>query len=89
MPLLSHVDDGICLDIVHVGVTDAQLLPIPLRRADDPRGDGVLQGEGAADGNNKLTRAQVWGETQQQHWQLFLRESEREREREGERHTGQ
>lgn len=56
---LSHVDDGICLDIVHIGVADAQLLPVPLGRADDASRDCVLEGKGAANSDHKLAGPQV------------------------------
>lgn len=56
---VTHVDDGVGLDVVYVGVTEAQLLAPPLGGADDAGGDGVLQGEGAANGNHKLPRSQV------------------------------
>lgn len=55
----SHVDDGVRLDVVHVRVLKAQLSAPPLSRADDPRGDGVLEGERAADGDHKLAWSQV------------------------------
>lgn len=55
----SHVDDGIRLDVVHVRVPKAQLSAPPLGGADDPRGDGVLEGERAADGHHELAWSQV------------------------------
>ena len=39
---MSHVDDGVGLYVVHVRVSDAQLLAVPLGRAHYPRGNGVL-----------------------------------------------
>lgn len=54
--LCVHIDNGVSLDVVHVGVFDAQLLAVPLSCADDAGGDGVLQGEGATDGDHKLAR---------------------------------
>lgn len=68
----THVDDGICLDIVHVRVPEAQLAAVPLGRAHDPRGHGVLQGEGAADGHHELAGPQVSRVAQQQRGELFL-----------------
>lgn len=72
--LCTHVDDGVRLDVVHVGVAEAQLLASPLGGAHDARGDGVLQGERAAYGHHKLARAQVRRAAQQQHRQLHLLE---------------
>lgn len=70
--LSTHVDDGVRLDVVHVGVAEAQFLASPLGGAHDARGDGVLQGERAADGHHELARAQVRRAAQQQHRQLHL-----------------
>lgn len=67
-----HVDDGVRLDVVHVRVPQAQLLAVPLRRADDARGHRVLQGEGAADGHHKLAGPQVCRVAQKQSRELFL-----------------
>lgn len=72
LPVGTHVDDGIRLDVVHVGVPQAQLLAIPLGAADDACGHRVLQGEGAADGHHELARPQVCRVAQQQHRELFL-----------------
>lgn len=68
----SYVDDGVCLDVVHVWVAETQLLAPPLGGADDTRGDGVLQGERAADGDHELAGPQVGRASQQQHGQLNL-----------------
>lgn len=70
--LSTHVDDGVRLDVVHVGVAEAQLLASSLGGAHDARGDSVLQGERAAYGHHKLARAQVRRAAQQQHRQLHL-----------------
>lgn len=56
---LSHVYDGVSLDVVHIGVLEAQLQAVAMGRADDAGGDGVLQGEGASHRYHKLARAQV------------------------------
>lgn len=76
----THVDDGVRLDVVHVGVPEAQLPALPLGSADDARCHGVLQGEGTADGHHKLPRPQVSRVAQQQHRELFLEEGRRHRE---------
>lgn len=68
----TYVDDCVCLDVVHVWVAETQLLAPPLGGADNTRGDGVLQGERATNGNHKLARAQVRRASEQQHWQLNL-----------------
>lgn len=54
-----HIDDGVGLDVVHVRVPDAQLFAVSLRRADDAGCHGVLQGEGAADGDDELSRSEI------------------------------
>lgn len=78
----TYVDDCVCLDVVHVWVAETQLLAPPLGGADNTRGDGVLQGERATNGNHKLARAQVRRASEQQHWQLNLhRKGSRTRER--------
>lgn len=69
---LSHVDDCVRLNVVHVRVTKAQLSTPTLSRADDSCGDSVLEGERAADGNHKLTWSQVWRATEQKHRKLHL-----------------
>lgn len=69
----SHVDDGVCLDVVHVRVPEAQLLAVSLGGADDAGGDGVLEGEGTADCDHELPGPQVSTVAQEQHWQLILR----------------
>lgn len=68
----THVDDGVRLDVVHVGVAEAQLLPSSLGGAHDASGDGVLQGEGAAYGHHKFAGPQVRRAAEQQHRQLHL-----------------
>lgn len=68
----AHVNDCICLDVVHVRVAETQLLAPPLGGADNTRCDGVLQGERASNGNHELARAQVCRASQQQHRQLYL-----------------
>ena len=70
--LPSYIDNSICLDVVHVRVRQAQLLAISLGRADDAGGDGVLEGEGAADRNHKLSWPQVCTVAQKQYRQLPL-----------------
>ena len=70
--LYSHIDNSIRLDVVHVGVPEAQLLAVPLGGANDASGDGVLEGEGAADCNHKLTRPQVCTVAQKQYRQFHL-----------------
>lgn len=59
LSLTPHVDDGVRLDVVHVRVPKAQLSAPPLGGADDPCGDGVLEGERAADGHHELAWSQV------------------------------
>lgn len=68
----THIDDGVCLNVVHVRVPEAQLPAIPLGCADDAGGHRVLQGEGAADGHHKLAGPQVCRVAQQQRRELFL-----------------
>lgn len=77
--LVTHVDDGVRLDVVHVRVPEAQFLAPPLGGADDAGGDGVLQGERAADGHHELSRTKIIGPTQQQDRQLHLLQQTMER----------
>lgn len=70
--LWPHVDDGVCLDVVHVRVPQAQLLAVSLGGADDAGGDGVLEGKWAADGDHKLPRSQIGALAQKQQGQLCL-----------------
>lgn len=69
----TYVNDGVRLDVVHVWVAETQFFAPPLGGADNPRGDGVLQGERAANGNHKLSGTQVCRASQQQDGQLHLR----------------
>lgn len=55
----TYIDDGICLDVVHVGVAEPQLLPPALRGADNARGHRVLEGKGTPNGHHKLPWPQV------------------------------
>lgn len=71
----THVDDGVCLDVVHVGVAEAQLLAPPLGGADDAGGDGVLQGERASYGHHELTWTKARRVAEQQHRQLHLQQT--------------
>lgn len=57
--MLSHIDNCVRLNVVHVRVMKAQLSAPALSCADDSCGDGVLEGKRAADGNHKLTWSQV------------------------------
>lgn len=70
---LAHIDDGICLNVVHIGVPEPQLFAASLGGAHDPCGDCVLKREGASDGYHKLSRSQLRGMAKQQDWQLSLR----------------
>lgn len=82
--VFTHIDDGVCLDVVHVRVAESKLLAPPLGGADDAGGDSVLQGERAAYGDHKLTGTQVCWAAEQQHWQLDLLRRTRVREKEKE-----
>lgn len=83
----TYIDDGICLDVVHVGVAQPQLLAPALRGAHDARGHRVLQGKGAPNGHHKLPWPQVCRLTKQENWQFTLQVkiepkiNKRERER--------
>lgn len=68
----THINNSISLNVVHVGVAKAQFFAASLSGADNPRGNGVLEGKGAANGNNKFSWSQVSRSPQQQHWQFFL-----------------
>ena len=72
MYLCAHINNGISLDVVHVRILDAQLFAVSLCCADDTYGHGVLQGKGATDGNDKLTRSQIGRTAQRQHMKLLL-----------------
>lgn len=56
---LTHIDDGVSLDVVHVSLLKAQLPAVTLDGADDAGGDSVLQGERAPHRHHELTRPQV------------------------------
>ncbi len=49
---MAHIDDGICLDVVHVRVSQAQLFAPSLGGADDACGHCVLKGERTADSDH-------------------------------------
>lgn len=51
---MTHVDDGVRLDVLHVRVFESQLQAIPMGRADDACGDRVLQGEENSNKASKL-----------------------------------
>lgn len=76
--LKSHIDNSICLDVVHVRVPQAQLLAISLCSADDASGDSVLEGKGASNRNYKLSWPQVCTVAQKQYRQLCLRVGNKE-----------
>lgn len=84
---LSHIYDCISLDVIHVRVSDTQLLAISLSRADDSCGHSVLQSKRTPNSNHKLPRPQVCWVSQQQHRQFFLSSvrDERAHERKTER----
>lgn len=64
--LCTYINDGVSLDVLHVGVVEAELVAAALRGADDPCCDGVLQRERAADSHHELARPQVRGAAQRQ-----------------------
>lgn len=68
----TYIDDGISLDVVHVGVAEPQLLAPALRGADNARGHRVLQGKGTPNGHHKLPWPQVCRLTKQKNWQFTL-----------------
>lgn len=68
----TYIDDGICLDVVHVGVAEPQLLAPALRGAHDARGHRVLKGKGTPNGHHKLPWPQVCRLTKQKNWQFTL-----------------
>jgi len=68
----TYIDDGIRLNVVHIGVAEPQLLPSALRGADDPRCHCVLEGKWTSNGNHKLSRPQVSRLTKQKDWQFTL-----------------
>lgn len=72
MCVRAHINYSVSLDVVHVGVFDAQLFAISLRGADDASGDGVLQRKGAANSNHKLPWSQISRTAQRQHGKLLL-----------------
>lgn len=67
-----YIDDGIGLDVVHVGVAKAQLSAPSLSGADDSRSNRILEGKGAANSNHKLSRPQIRWAAQQKHRKLGL-----------------
>lgn len=54
-----YVDDGVSLNVVHVGVAEAQLSAASLSGADDSRSNRVLEGKRAADGDHELPWSEV------------------------------
>ncbi len=70
--LVAHIDDGICLDVVHVRVSQAQLFAPSLGGADDACGHCVLKGERTADSDHKLAWPQISWPAQHQHWEFHL-----------------
>ncbi len=71
-PSFAYIDDGISLNVVHVGVAKAQLSAPSLSGADDSRGNCILEGKRAADSDHKLPWSQVWWTAQQQYGKLGL-----------------
>lgn len=55
----TDINHGVRLDVVHVGVLEAELQTAALDGADDARGDGVLQRQGASHRHHELAGAQV------------------------------
>ena len=70
--LCPHIDNCVRLDVVHIGVPEAELLAVPLSGADNAGGDSVLEGKRAADSNHELPRPQVCTVAQKQYRQLAL-----------------
>lgn len=69
---VPYVDGSVGLDVLHVGGGQAQLAAAALRRADDARGDGVLQGKGAAHGHHELALPHLGRAAQGQRGQRVL-----------------
>lgn len=70
----TYVDDGIGLNIIHIRVSQAQLFSSSLRGAHDPRGNCVLKGKWAADGNHEFSWSEVSRSPEQKYWKLILSE---------------
>lgn len=68
----AHIDDCICLNVVHIRVPKSQLFAASLGGADDPSSDCVLKRKGASDGDYKFSRSQLGGAAKQQDRQLSL-----------------
>ena len=73
LSLLTYIDDGICLYVLHVFVMKAELLAAPVDRADDTRCHSVAQLERAPHGNDKLTGTRLGRVSKLDGWQIFLR----------------
>lgn len=69
---LTDIHAGLSLNVVHVGVLEAQLQAAALGGADDAGGDGVLEGEGASHRHHQPPGAQVrrLAETKSRQWTL-------------------
>lgn len=65
--LYSHIDNSVRLYVVHIRVSEAQLLAVSLSGADDASGDSILEGKGAADCDHKLSGPQVCTVAQKQY----------------------
>ncbi len=74
----SYINNGICLNVVHVGVAEAQLSASSLSGADDSCSNCILEGERAADGDHKLPWSQVWWAAKQQYRKIGLQEGNTE-----------
>lgn len=55
----SYIDDGVSLNVLHVGVAKAELFASSLSGADDSCSNRILEGKRAANSNHKLPWSQV------------------------------
>lgn len=70
--LSAYVYGSISLDVVHVGVGQAQFSTASLDRADDSRCDCVFKRKGAPHGNHELTLTHIRRLTKTQRWEGML-----------------
>lgn len=68
----TYIDNGICLNVVHIGVAEPQLLPSTLSSTDDPCRHCVLQGKRTSNRHYKFSWPQVCRLAEQKNWQFTL-----------------
>lgn len=68
-----YINNGICLDIIHIRVLQAELMAASVCRADDTSRYCVLKGKRASHSHHELPWSQVWWTAEQKHRQRSLK----------------